>query len=393
MANHEHLAKLNEGINSWNQWRMEHPDIKPDLSESDLKGMDLSGFDLTNTNFYRAVIAGTNFTEADLSHSSMEEVCGSEANFTGAILRDTYFYAANIREANFTDADMTEANFGNAILNGSNFTNAKLNETSIMNSELQDAQFINTKIFNSYLGFSIFYSSDFSNAELQNVNLLGAVFLDTIMDNTSIIDCKVWGVSIWRVDLTNTIQRDLVITAPFGDDQKITVDNIEIAQFIYLLLYNEKIRYVIDEITSKIVLILGRFTPERKIVLDTIRDELRKQNLIPVLFDFQKPNNRDIIETVFTLAGMARFVIVDITDAKMVIQELDNIVPNLPSVPVQPIILSSSESIWAGYSHLKRKSPNLLEMFRYDDLDNLKKSLKNNVIKPADDLRRKLMET
>ena len=50
------------------------------------------------------------------------------------------------------------------------------------------------------------------------------------------------------------------------------------AQFIYLLLHNEKIREVIDTITSKAVLILGRRTPARKAVLDAIRDELRRRN-------------------------------------------------------------------------------------------------------------------
>ena len=44
------------------------------------------------------------------------------------------------------------------------------------------------------------------------------------------------------------------------------VDDLEVAQFIYLLLNNQNVRQVIDTITSKIVLILGRFTPERKAV-------------------------------------------------------------------------------------------------------------------------------
>ena len=43
-------------------------------------------------------------------------------------------------------------------------------------------------------------------------------------------------------------------------EPKVTVDNIEVAQFIYLLLHNGKIRDVIDTVTSKAVLILGRFT-------------------------------------------------------------------------------------------------------------------------------------
>jgi len=55
------------------------------------------------------------------------------------------------------------------------------------------------------------------------------------------------------------------------------------AQFIYLLLNNQKVRDVIDTITSKVVLILGRFTSERKVILDALKDELRRQNYTPVL--------------------------------------------------------------------------------------------------------------
>jgi len=42
-----------------------------------------------------------------------------------------------------------------------------------------------------------------------------------------------------------------------------TVDNIEVAQFIYLLLNNRAICDVIDAIASKAVLILGRFLNSR----------------------------------------------------------------------------------------------------------------------------------
>jgi hypothetical protein len=91
----------------------------------------------------------------------------------------------------------------------------------------------------------------------------------------------------------------------------IQVDNLEVAQFIYLLLNNQKIRHVIDTITSQVVLILGRFTSERRVVLDAIREELRKRDYLPVLFDFEKPASRDITETVSTLAHMAKFVIAD----------------------------------------------------------------------------------
>lgn len=72
----------------------------------------------------------------------------------------------------------------------------------------------------------------------------------------------IYGISAWNVQLDGTIQSSLIIT-PYGEPM-ITVDNLEVAQFIYLLLNNNKIRDVIDTVTSKVVLILGRFTDERK---------------------------------------------------------------------------------------------------------------------------------
>ena len=70
-------------------------------------------------------------------------------------------------------------------------------------------------------------------------------------------------------------------------------------------MHNEKIRRVIDTITSKAVLILGRFTEERKKVLDALRDELRRHDYLPILFDFDKPASKDLTGTILTLAHMA----------------------------------------------------------------------------------------
>ena len=98
---------------------------------------------------------------------------------------------------------------------------------------------------------------------------------------------------------------------------------IEVAQFVYLMLNNQKVRDVIDSITSKAVLILGRFTEGRKAVLDALRDELRKRDYLPILFDFAVPATRDITETVSLLARMARFIIADLTDPSSIPKELE----------------------------------------------------------------------
>jgi hypothetical protein len=161
-------------------------------------------------------------------------------------------------------------------------------------------------------------------------------------------------------------KQNLVITSE--DEPEITVDNIEVAQFIYLMLNNQKVREVIDTITSKAVLILGRFTADRKSVLDALREELRKRDYLPILFDFEKPRSRDTDETITLLARMARFIVAEITDAKSVLQELRAIVPDLPSVPVQPIILAMQEE--PGMFDFYRNRPSFLIVHRYASQSN-----------------------
>ena len=163
--------------------------------------------------------------------------------------------------------------------------------------------------------------------------------METNLENATLTGCNVYGISAWRLKLEGTKQNDLIITS--YDEPIITVDNLEVAQFIYLLIHSGKIRDVIDTITSKVVLILGRFTHDRKATLYAIKEELRRRGYLPILFDFDGPRSRDITETISILAHMTKFIIADITDAKSIAAELQLIVPNLPSVPIAPLILDS----------------------------------------------------
>ena len=38
MANKEQLDILKQGVKVWNQWKIKHLDIRPDLTEVDLRG-------------------------------------------------------------------------------------------------------------------------------------------------------------------------------------------------------------------------------------------------------------------------------------------------------------------------------------------------------------------
>jgi hypothetical protein len=189
----------------------------------------------------------------------------------------------------------------------------------------------------------------------------------------------VYGVSAWDVTLDGADQCSLIITP--DDEAVIVVDNLEIAQFIRLLVDNVRIRSVIDSITTRVVLILGRFTAARKRVLEMIQARCRDCGLVPILFDFEKPSTRNLTETITTLARLSRFIVVDMTDARCVPLELQAVVPHLPSVPVQPILLKGSR-VYGMFSDFK-DYPWVLPMFKYDSERHVARAFKTHILKPV----------
>jgi uncharacterized protein YjbI with pentapeptide repeats len=360
MSDQIHVNLLKEGVSKWNRWRNEHPGARIDLSDADFSGKDLRGANLDSANLSDAVLKN-----ADLEGATLVEARCPRVNMSGACLKGATASKAHFGNADFVKSDSNGAVFSGAFLMDAHFNYAKCRGADFTAAEL--------------------WGADLSGCDLTAANLDSALLeqcrmVKTNLDDANLTSCRVYGASVWGVSTKGTQQINLIVSAK--EEPTITVDNLEVAQFIYLLLNNEKVRNVIDTITSKVVLILGRFTPERKAILDVIRDELRKRDYLPVLFDFEKPSSRDVTETVSTLAHMAKFVIADITDAKSIPQELMAIVPSLPSVPVQPLLLASQQE-YGMFEHFKRY-PWVLEPFLYDDQDRLLAALNEKVIGPAE---------
>ncbi len=290
----------------------------------------------------------------------------SGANLSKAILIGAHLQGANLAEADLHGADLHGAN-----LSGANLTKSNLHWANLSDADLRGAN----------LQCAILISAVLTNANLTEATLIGAVLVDVDLKGTKLSDCKVFGISVWKAKTDNeTKQHNLVISDV--SDPILTLDDLKVAQFIYLLLNNDEIRGIIDTITSKVVLILGRFTPERKVLLDAIREELRRRNYLPVMFDFEKPGSRGFTETVTTLARMARFIIADLTDATEVRLELAKIVPDLPSVAVQPLVLASATE-YVTFDDIRRY-PWVLEPFRYSSLEHAITSLAEMVLTPVE---------
>ena len=376
--NEKHLAILREGVETWNAWRKENADEPPpDLSKANLSKANLSRANLIEANLFKANLTGASLIEANLYEATL-----IDANLSGAntSLSGANFTGANLSNANLFKANLAGANISRARLFNANLIEANLSKANLTMAILSVANLTGANLIEANLSAANLSGANFTGANLAGASLIEAVLVKTGLRKTNLTKCWVYGLSAWDVELDGAVQTNLRITRP--DEPEITVDDLEVAQFIYLLLNNQHIRHVIDTITSKVVLILGRFTPERKPILDAIRDELRKRDYLPVLFDFDKPSNRDITETVSTLAHMAKFVIADITDARSIPQELMAIVPTLPSVPVQPLLLASQRE-YGMFEHFKRY-PWVLEPYLYEDQDRLLAAITDKVIGPAE---------
>ncbi len=104
MANPEHLAKLMEGVEAWNNWRKGKEMASVDLSQLNLSGADFSGANFTMANFYGSILINTNLQGADFHHADLSLTIFAGANLVGADFFGAKFHCSDIRDANFANA-------------------------------------------------------------------------------------------------------------------------------------------------------------------------------------------------------------------------------------------------------------------------------------------------
>jgi hypothetical protein len=158
MANQEHLDILAKGVETWNAWRKENRDTRPDLFYADLKDADLND---------------ANLSVADLSY----------ANLRGADLSGVMLSYANLSRANLSSAILGRANLSGAILSGAILRDADLNGARLSEANLNDADLSDVNLSGARMGSTVFADVDLSAVKgLDSVRHLGpsAIGIDTI---------------------------------------------------------------------------------------------------------------------------------------------------------------------------------------------------------------------
>lgn len=362
VANEDHLTLVKLGVDAWNHWKDENPEIQPDFSEADLSRTDLSEAKLWGANIRVANLRMANLSGADL--------CG--ANLCAADLS-----GATPIGANLTGADLIGAN-----LSGANFSGANLSGAHLMKADLSGAYLSGADLRGAHLGRANLSGANLNGANLSGANLSGTQLIETNLANANLQGCRIYGISALELNLDRTNQANLIITRE--GEPTIATDNLGFAQFIYLLLNDKKMHGVISSISCNAVLIMGSFKPERLAILDAILDEIRDRSYLPIVFDFETSLRQDLTETISRVAGMARFIIADFTDPRSIPDELQTVLPDIERVPIQPILHSSAQRQYSFMFRDLQQYPWVLEPYFYESSQEAIASLKEKIINPAE---------
>ncbi|MBI4798581.1 MAG: toll/interleukin-1 receptor domain-containing protein [Desulfarculus sp.] len=163
MANPEHLAILDQGVDAWNNWRRKNPDERPDFGRANLYWKDLAEANLNEANLRWAALQKGNLVNANLQGADLKG-----ANLSGSKLNWADLSWAVLDWATLADADMSNAN-----LSGANLIKADLARANLYSTDLSNAE----------IGFTSFSSLDLSKIKgLHTVTHRGpsSIGIDTI---------------------------------------------------------------------------------------------------------------------------------------------------------------------------------------------------------------------
>jgi uncharacterized protein YjbI with pentapeptide repeats len=309
-----------------------------------LVGATFADAKLYRTNLSECALFGAYFKGADLRSANLTYARTNRANFENADLRwanlqKTVFGEADLTGANLSEADLREANLSRAKLIGTNLTGARLARAELKQADLARADLTGANLSQANLSEGNLTGATLTGASLVGANLSRTILVETSLEKADLSGCRIYGISAWNLRLEKAEQKGLIITP--DNEHDITVDDLEVAQLIYLLLHYEKLRKVFNSITERGVLILGRFGGGGLDVLEALATSLREMKYLPIIFTFSRPEGRNYTETIKTLVGLSRFVIADLSGPS-VPQELYATVPHY-KIPFVPIIESGKK--------------------------------------------------
>jgi hypothetical protein len=225
----------------------------------------------------------------------------SGMNLSGVNIQHAFAEGLHLRDAVFDGTHFEEGDFSRADFRGATFRNTKFNKTILTGANFDGATFI--------------------NCNLNRINLVGASFRVK-----EITETVVYGIAAWDLETSDemkqsklVIEKTYELYSDFIQQGKVPmmVDDIELAQFVYYLSNHKKMRDAINILNERGVLLLGRFSNGGLERLYSMRKWFKSKGYMAMIFDFVRPDNLSLTETVVTMAGLSKFVVVDLSGASV----------------------------------------------------------------------------
>lgn len=270
---------LMQGAKVWNAWRERNPGPltfaaphwydSPGPGGLQVKGrnrIDFSGMNLSGITIHKALAEGLTLRNAVFEGTHFEEGDFSRADFKGTTFRNTKFNKTLLTEANFDGATLVNCNLNRANLAGASFQVKEITET------------------------------------------------------------VVYGIAAWDLQIADEMkQSKLVIERTYALYSEIIqqgkvpmmVDDIELAQFIYYLSNHKKMRDALNILNDRGVLLLGQFKDGGLERLYALREWFQGKGYTAMIFDFARPDNLSLTETVVTMAGLSKFIVADLSGSSV----------------------------------------------------------------------------
>jgi uncharacterized protein YjbI with pentapeptide repeats len=203
MAKDEHLKKIAEGVEAWNQWREENKETTPDLSGASLGGGDLSEVNLSGANLRDGDLSGANLSGANLNCANLSGANLSDGDLSGANLSGADLCKADVSDGDLSGANLQDADLSEAALSGAKLSDADLRNAKLKEANLYRAVLVSAKLPGAELSKAKFRNGDLSDADLSGANLSGANLSDADLRGAKLLRSNLSGADLSGADLSD----------------------------------------------------------------------------------------------------------------------------------------------------------------------------------------------
>ncbi len=157
----EHLSVLRGGVEAWNSWRANYPDVIPRLQGANFNDASFLNSSLWDEKNSVLNFSGINLSNAQLQGANMSGIWMINADLTGA-----YLVSADLSRTALLSSDLR-----GSVLYQANLSGARADWGDFSGSSLRNADLSHSSLVACDLGYCDMTGADLTGARLETVNL------------------------------------------------------------------------------------------------------------------------------------------------------------------------------------------------------------------------------